>query len=40
MIKNLKNNRFWFWKALETYGIGAMSYSNNTTYKGGNVDGN
>ena len=24
MIKNLKDNRFWFWKALETYGIGAL----------------
>jgi len=24
LIKNLKNNRFLFWKALETYGIGAL----------------
>lgn len=24
MIENLVKNRFWFWKALETYGIGVM----------------
>lgn len=24
MISNINKNRFWFWKALETYGIGAL----------------